>query len=299
MSPESELYLQALWITPFVRKWLERSSHPRIHSLFRQSCNLINEDDGLISLVLPLVGPGPFAMVVDGDMRNFERVFSLESQVVADTQNMQLGEWIISLAEAVEWNPRPAWGTIRERTAQLKQQLGTVTAMLAAQAPPGSFAPLALRSTVESDAVQMLAVQAAKEPVAMLWEGISGSNETAIREGAARLAGLGGGVTPSGDDFLMGVMLAMWAITDDERASMLGDWVKESARERTNLISNAWLAAAASGEASIEWHQFFEALAVPGESGLHPIVNALIQRGHTSGADAMAGFVAAAELLLA
>jgi hypothetical protein len=298
MSPEGELQLQAIWTTPFVNEWLHNTSKARIHSVYRHSCNLVNEDGSLISLVLPLVGPGPFAIVLDGGLGNFEQEFTVNMPAVSELTRIELGDWTIALGEAAQWIPNPGWDVIRNNRARLQEQLAGVSSILAAGAPTGSFAPLALQYTEISDGVQQLALKAAREPAAMLLQALAESDESTVREAAMRLAGLGGGVTPSGDDFLVGVMFALWALTDDDRAILLSKWITESARDRTNVISNAWLAAARRGEAGIEWHQFFEAIVIPDQKGLDQVTTALIKRGHTSGADAMAGFIAAAKHFL-
>jgi hypothetical protein len=298
MSPRSELTLRALWITPFVRKWLEESSQAKIHSLYRQSCNLINEHGSLISLVFPLVGPGPFAIVLEQGKGDFQQAWDMGNSVTTGTKHISLGDWKILLTEAEEWDPKPAWDSVREIRSQIGEQLPSLRLTLEQTAPVGSFAALASERLVDrgdANELQLLALRAAKEPTEQLLKGVMKADEKTVRGAAARLGGLGAGATPSGDDFLVGVMLALWAITDDDRARVLSSWMSEAARDRTNQLSKAWLAAAARGEAGFEWHQFVEALISSDREELDQVATALIQRGHTSGADAMAGFIAIAE----
>lgn len=66
---------------------------------------------------------------------------------------------------------------------------------------------------------------------------------------AMKLVGLGQGLTPSGDDFLVGVMLAFSTIKDDlsNKENWASQVVRES-KEKTNLISHSALRYAEFGE---------------------------------------------------
>ena len=50
-------YLDGWLIAPQARRWIEGAAQPIIHSLYRQSANLIDPEMGMFSLVLPEVGP--------------------------------------------------------------------------------------------------------------------------------------------------------------------------------------------------------------------------------------------------
>jgi hypothetical protein len=110
-----------------------------------------------------------------------------------------------------------------------------------------------------------------------------------LQAGAASLAGLGGGLTPAGDDFLTGVMLWAWlAHPTPERFCQL---VFEAAAPRTTTLSGAFLRAAAGGECNASWHCLLVAL-----KGREPVllvdaVSDALAQGSTSGADALAGFL--------
>lgn len=105
----------------------------------------------------------------------------------------------------------------------------------------------------------------------------------AIAEEAAQLIGLGPGLTPSGDDYLGGMLVALRHTGRTMQADGLWRWLQPHLRERTSAISAAHLAAAAAGE---------------GHEALHAVLNgeldldALDAVGHTSGWDALAGAAA-------
>jgi Protein of unknown function (DUF2877) len=108
---------------------------------------------------------------------------------------------------------------------------------------------------------------------------------------AERLIGLGPGLTPAGDDYLGGVMVALHMLERGAQAGALWQWLEPRLAQRTHPISAAHLGAAAAGEA---------------HEALHHCLSTLFQRngdwkialeqlggvGHGSGWNALAGALA-------
>ncbi|MBI1725627.1 MAG: DUF2877 domain-containing protein [Candidatus Tectomicrobia bacterium] len=109
------------------------------------------------------------------------------------------------------------------------------------------------------------------------------------REEAGRLLGLGPGLTPSGDDFVGGAMVALRALGEGRAADRLAAWALPLAAERTGKISLAHLACAAAGKGASALHDALAALCAPGAPGLAEALAAVHAIGHTSGWDALAG----------
>lgn len=105
----------------------------------------------------------------------------------------------------------------------------------------------------------------------------------AIGNEAAQLIGLGPGLTPSGDDYLGGMLVTLRLTGRGVQADGLWRWLQPRLKQGTSAISAAHLAAAAAGEA---------------HEALHDVLNgkldleALDAVGHTSGWDALAGALA-------
>ncbi len=283
-------------VAPRALDWLASSTKPRIHSLYRQSINLINAEQSLLSVVLPEVGPGPFAIVVAQPDPSFEGfdVLDLESPVTIDGRRIAIGPIQVDATSAEEWQPQPDWQRFGEdlnRAAQTK-----LNQLLREHAPPGSFAPLASGALPEPDqTVQSRALQAAARPAELLLSNLAAGDRDGAGEAATGLAGLGGGVTPSGDDYLQGAIHAIWAKLSTELARPMGEAIASEAAPRTNAVSGEWLRAAARGEAGIDWHLLAQAIAA-NQQVEHTMIR-LLHRGHTSGADAMAGFLVTLSVL--
>ena len=111
---------------------------------------------------------------------------------------------------------------------------------------------------------------------------------------AAQLVGLGPGLTPSGDDYLGGVLVALRWVSRATQADSLWRWLEPRIAGRTSAISAAHLAAAAGGEMHEALHDVLRDLSAWDTPDLLPALSRLDAVGHTSGWDALAGIVAVA-----
>jgi len=110
----------------------------------------------------------------------------------------------------------------------------------------------------------------------------------------AQLIGLGPGLTPSGDDYLGGVLVALRWVGRGAQADSLWRWLEPRLAAGTSAISAAHLAAAAGGEAHEALHEVLRDMSAWEAPDLLPALARLDSIGHTSGWDALAGIVAVA-----
>lgn len=253
-------------VTSHVNDWLAKSRRPRILHIFDSVCNLINEHRQVLSIVTPEIGNGPFSLVVENRVF-FSDHLSLQSPISISQSKLTTGDLIIQTANAKLWKPTPDWKrlhALRERIAGQLLQLPLPTDSRLLPQPLVSSLSLAL---VHKDLLSTQKV-------------------------TSKLAGLGAGLTPAGDDFIMGAIHAVWIIHPPEVASALTQAIANTAAPLTTSLSGAWLRFAAKGDAGILWHQFFEALVgrVANPTYLHETMDNILSVGETSGADALAGF---------
>ena len=117
----------------------------------------------------------------------------------------------------------------------------------------------------------------------------------ALAAEASQLIGLGPGLTPAGDDYLGGVLVALRWLGRGTQADSLWRWLEPRLAARTSALSAAHLAAAAQGEGHEALHALLDDLSAWQPPDLHPSLAALDAVGHTSGWDALAGIVAVAK----
>ena len=108
---------------------------------------------------------------------------------------------------------------------------------------------------------------------------LAGHSLDAAAEG---LIGLGPGLTPSGDDYLGGILVALRAARRTTHAESLWRWLAPRLAARTSELSAAHLAAAAAGEAHEALHEVLNGAPTERLDGV----------GHCSGWDAFAGAMA-------
>jgi hypothetical protein len=89
----------------------------------------------------------------------------------------------------------------------------------------------------------------------------------------------------------MGILLTLWLAKAEPKPYI--DSLVAGATYRTGQLSMAFLQAAARGEASQAWHRLVNAMVTSETDLVDKAVLDLMDTGHTSGADALFGFVLA------
>jgi hypothetical protein len=102
------------------------------------------------------------------------------------------------------------------------------------------------------------------------------------------LIGLGPGLTPAGDDFVGGAMVALRAFGEHARADRIAGWALPLAEKNTGKISRAHLRCAAAGEGHEALHELLRVLH-QGPRAVDRALASLARVGHSSGRDAAAG----------
>lgn len=248
-------------ITNNVKDWLENSNQPKILHIFDDVCNLINEKREILSIVTAEVGNGPFNLVTEGDIL-FTKHLAIDSKISTQEKEICLGDLIVSFAYAQVWNPQPDWESLRSKKDEISERLSL------------------LQMDIENEAILQFSNS--------LTHAIIEADITAIKSISSKLAGLGIGLTPAGDDFLMGAMHATYIIHPAEVAQNISKQIAEIAIPLTTSLSGAWIKSASEGEAGELWHDFFDAL-INDENIFLPM-SKILSVGETSGSDALAGF---------
>lgn len=268
--------------------WFQTPKPARVLHVFENACNLLAEDGEILSLVTTGVGDGPFNIVLAPI--NFRDHATNATTVRIEHEQIRIGELEIVLAPAQIWEPRFDWESLRGRQDSLSISASILEKVLDEIAPVESFAQLLRPKENSVREIEAQILLTAHEPAHTLLEGLLNLDEELCRASARKLAGLGAGLTPDGDDFMMGCMLALWARWAGEGVDETVSWVSSEAIPRTTRIAAAWLQAASRGECSVGWHDLLQAMLAENDENIRSAARAIIQQGHTSGASALAGF---------
>lgn len=128
---------------------------------------------------------------------------------------------------------------------------------------------------------------------------LAGAYAADVADRVAALVGLGPGLTPSGDDALVGLLAVLHRLAPgDARAGLLRRAV-EAQLHRTGDVSAHYLGLAAAGHAGERLVALCDALSAGTRSGVEAAAAAVVATGATSGADALLGVVSGLRLVAA
>ena len=207
---------------------------------------------------------------------------------------VRVGErFSFALADAAEWAPGPVAASWEIES--LKKGLARFREAAAGRIPRDSLGSLIDPGGGPFNEQPVCAI--AEKPVKELAGWLAASIREPGREitkgprGARPLVGMGPGLTPSGDDFLGGMMVALHGLSEPAICRRLWASFRQCALATGNPVAYAHLAAAAEGLASAGVHRALAAI-MEGrpDAGTLDGIDAI---GHTSGWDAMAGTVTA------
>lgn len=280
---------------------LEAARQGRIHSIYRAAINVALPGGDLFVIADPGLGGLPDGVLVD--LGPDRRTLGLErgQLVVASERFVALPAVHIRiwLHEAVRWTPRmpiAAPGAARRwrhRTAAVRDVARARTAGASA------VAALGLGGLLDGVGSHRLPIHAARTAAVLdqLEAAFSMGRIDTAGQIARRIVGLGPGMTPSGDDALIGLAAALWAI-DHPCRGFLADAVDDAA-VRTTAVSVTLLRHAAAGEFSERLQRLLAALLGDDEAAIEPAVERAMAWGATSGTDCLVGVLFGLDIVTA
>ena len=216
---------------------------------FEQVVTFINDRAEVVSVHTADIGMGPFSLQVDHlsfeTMRRvgdegIDRISSLRSLVGPDPFGPD--EKACQL-----WNARPDWSRF---TADMLADI-----------------PHELPDDID-------------HAMCRLHQAIFEKNRAGVGQASKTIIGRGIGLTPTGDDVLMGTIFALHVLGWERDMMQI---IGEQAAGSTTSLSAAFLQAAVAGEATEPWHNLL--------AGKAKALENLLSVGATSGKDAWIGFV--------
>lgn len=275
------------------RRALDTQRRWRVAAVFERAFYLNDVHDWIC--VLPeSMGAGPLHVCcrlmesVDWNAAGIE--LGTQAWFQQDTLSLE-GRFIFNLSAAKTWQPPPppSW-TI----ASLASGLAELERLCAARLPDDGLSQLIFWGA--GNGAMSRVAQAAAPMVQTLesWLHSSlhqpGNSEHALPD-ISGLVGLGPGLTPAGDDFLSGVVVALHGLQRRDLAEALSEAVIAVARRNTSPISAAYLEALPDGSVSSRIHTLLHNLLAGNSANLAQSIDDIDGLGHTSGWDTLAGIV--------
>jgi len=263
-----------------------------------QSVYATDEDDEIYAIVRQPLGNGPLNLVIPAEPAAplFDGL-AVGTSLASTGTVLGIGEIItIGLERAVMWDPK-AYAALTADPEALDRGLAEVCRQLSHAAPAESLACLLpyLQDEDLPDPLERVAhFPRSHALIGGLAESLAQRDRRRLKVVTSSLAGLGPGLTPAGDDFIAGVLLALALVreqTPDQGLSEIAALLLETSAPRTHEVSAAYLRAACDGQAGERWHPLLAALAAGGTAQIADAVAPVLATGETSGADMLAGFV--------
>jgi hypothetical protein len=267
---------------------LEAGAHGRVDAVYRSAIN-VSTPGGLLTIASPSAGGLPNGVLVD--LGPDHRTRGIEPGMTVDAEDGALripaAAITIPWTKAVRWSPRlqePSGGA-RGAVSRWRRRSGTVRRIARGLGPERGFGPLLWPARSAESAM----LERARGTLAALTAALRDGDRMAAAYPARRLIGLGEGLTPSGDDVLVGIEAALHAV-DSPVAGFLGGALVD-VDERTTPVSAAYLRHAAAGEFAELLHDLLAVLL--GEHARAATIERAIEQtiacGATSGSDGLIG----------
>lgn len=235
MTGVAAIEVRARSVDAVLLQALDRGLRARVHSVFARAVNVVTPEGALLTLVDAARDDAPDTLVADAD--GYDAMgLRRDDPVVAVGGVLALGACLrVRFDRAQPW---VAWlPAFADASTGWRANVTAVAACLASSSP----------CSVD-DALHEVARRALAFHAAALVDALAAGDAAGAGQHATSLLGLGPGLTPSGDDLLVG-LLAVLAIPGSPARRLRGVRGAMLARadERTHLISLSALRAAAQG----------------------------------------------------
>ena len=262
------------------QQFCRSTAHANVEAVFERSLYL-RHHDAFICIGEPTIGNGPLTLIADTGVSRL----ALQPGDAASVgeRDITIGDSIrFTLDRSEAWRA-PPWPACAS-PARVIEACAILAWRAASEAPEG-FARHGL-SAGGSDAHETPLLRAARMRVAMFAAWLSGERDAGQVVPVQGLIGLGPGLTPSGDDFLVSALATLDAIGESHAHAVLARAVTDAAPGATSALSTCFLRAAAAGHVGEALHRAVGSL-LTGDADT--AVAAVANIGHSSGWDMLAG----------
>jgi hypothetical protein len=257
-----------------------------VQSVYRSVVN-ITTADGLLTVASTEGGGLPNAILADVGLD--WRAIGLQPGMVVVAGDTQIripdAGFEIQFAGASRWSPRLcASADAGAAAARWDRRTSATWTIARARVSAGGFGSL-LRQDDFLDGDGYVAV--ARPVLAGLTVALANGDRTLAAETATRLIGLGPGLTPSGDDVLVGIEAALHALARPTAGFLV--LAIDGVEGRTTELAATLLGHAAAGEFAERLHVLLAALLGSDDEAIPAAIDRAVAWGATSGADCLLG----------
>jgi len=283
----------------FAQQVLGRSKGASVSGVASREFFLQPEDDLTLYLSLEEFR-GPLTLNLEVGSTSLEKIKAGYSvQFISGEMKFQNEKIIISFEDGDIWHPSPVDNKIKIKPGHLDSILSLANTIM----PENPYLPL-----LSENPDQIPGVPVIGERILNLQNALKTGEPEKIAEGSIKLLGLGPGLTPLGDDFLLGVFLTLnrWGHLlslprsdtqkdnsgshSDDLVSYLNQVIQENTRLKTTRISASLLFCAMEGAADERLLKVLDGL-ISGSTITQNELRNLLRWGNSSGITVLAGMI--------
>jgi hypothetical protein len=280
------------------RKFCRSISLANVEAVFAR-CFYLRCGDAFICVGEPDIGNGPLTLI--GNIAPLSDLnFRVGQSAAVCERHITLGNSVrFKLDQTESWRST-AW-PICMSPAKLVDTCAALARRVAADAPEEGLARLV--SGVPETSKRQPPLERVARPRIVIFErwlsGVLDGRRTRVRafeEAIQGLIGLGPGLTPSGDDFLVGALALLDAIGEREAHAALARAIIDALPGSTAPLSACFLRVAAAGHVGEALHRAVSSVTT---GDVDAVIAAVENIGHSSGWDMMAGIMTTLRIVVA
>ncbi len=291
--------------------WIFRSENWQVIATFKRCFYCRDNRENIICIGQAEIGKGPFTLLCSAESPWPEHAIAPNMPIrVRKNQMLLEGPAVLfDLHGAQVWNK--SLRTISGKDDRLLTDIRWIAGKVVSDAPAeslgmvlSSFFPVNVQKIKPSSSIltaslhkSFVEVIAEVRRLPLLLPG--GQCNTSLAEVLCRLIGLGPGLTPSGDDFLAGIVMGLFKAGQEDEAAWLAHYFHRTARGRVTAISLAFYRALSEGLVVELYHQFLDSIGTGEYLHLERLLKQVSRFGGTSGWDTITGILFGFSLVLA
>ena len=267
----------------------------QVHSVFLRACNIETVFGELVTLLAPRSANIPHGIRCASPIAPlYARLRQGQAAILEGaTLRIPAVDFVVDFSRAPVWNGTVAAASPGLRGAEPHGALRELCETLRAHAPDQGVAPALFSSGSPRSTLERALVARMAQTLPILARATETRDAGAVVSAMGALVGLGAGLTPAGDDFIVGYFAALWSCSHREPgiAALLRSLAVPVARLslHTNAISRQMLLDALQGHFAERLTEVVRCTCGGGD--VAGATMRALEVGHSSGADVLCGLL--------
>lgn len=283
-----------------------------IHSIFQRVINITVSENRLISIVGQEVGQGPLNILLNIPIKlNLTTIGVKIGDIVTRIGGLIIiGENLIkiSISDVKLWKPNIDYQDNLQPLESILSNIDVLKDVTLTSGPLNGLGELIFFSQIDgfnvSKTTKLGPVAFFASPyIVSLLKAIKSRCSQDIIKSTKNIVGLGPGLTPAGDDMLIGLMISMFYISANFKetkydVNQINKDIVSSISGRTTILSEEFIHEASIGNSNEAVVTLIENLLISGPKELKISAKRILDLGATSGSDTVFGIILGFHLLL-